>query len=166
MSVEHDMGGTDAAPKTVRFFVPYWISNNSPVPLSYRVVEVEPLDNTETDSQGLSRAVKSAKFALRHSSKSVDRRFSTPRRNLQILEVIEDCGQNCVMLSPQDYAFPSAVSSIPSRTNSFPSNRVGISIAVRHSECYSAGISLLELERKVQSQTYAYRLILVIKMWI
>ena len=144
MSVEHDMGGTDAAPKTVRLFVPYWIRNDSSVPLSYRVVEVEPLENAEPDSQIISRAVKSAKFALRHSSKSMDRKFSTSRRNLQILEVFEDIGQNCIMLSPHDYT-------LPTRSDTFSSNRIGISIAVRHSEYYSAGISLLELERKVQT---------------
>lgn len=156
VSVEHDMGGTDAAPKTVRLFVPYWIRNESLVPLSYRIVEVEPADSVEADSQIISRAVKSAKFALRHSSKTLDKKFSSSRRNLQILGVVEDVGQNCIMLSPQDYSFPSSASSIPSRTATFPSNRVGISIAVRRSEHYSAGISLLELERKERVDVKAF----------
>lgn len=142
------MGGTDAAPKTVMLFVPYWIRNDSSVPLSYRIVEVEPLDNTDTESLIIPRAVKSAKFALRHSSKSMSKKFSSSRRNLQIFEVIEEYGPNCVMLSPQDYM------SVAYRSDNFSSNRVGISIALPLSEYYSTGISVLELEQKVKDHQY------------
>lgn len=154
VSVEHDMGGTDAATKTVRLFVPYWLRNDSSVPLTYRIVEVEPWDNAETDFQMISRA--SAKFSFRHSSKSMDRKVSAPRRSIQILEVIEDFGPNGVMFSPLDYVVRGGVPSFPSRGNTFSSARVGISIAVRNSENYSAGISLLELESKERVDVKAF----------
>ncbi|WOL14400.1 hypothetical protein Cni_G23180 [Canna indica] len=148
VSVEHDLGGTDAAPKTIRFFVPYWIQNDSPVPLSYRVVEVEPVDSLDVDSLLIPRAVKSAKFAMKNSSKSLDRRNSTSRRNILIFDFIEDVNPKFVMLSPQDYMNRSGSLSFQSRGSSFTSARVGISIAVSQSEMYCLGISLLELERK------------------
>lgn len=50
MSVEHDLGASDAAPKTLRLFVPYWIKNHSSIPLSYRIVEGEPTESSEADS--------------------------------------------------------------------------------------------------------------------
>ncbi|KAK3187934.1 hypothetical protein Dsin_027495 [Dipteronia sinensis] len=84
--IERDMGGTSVAPKSIRFYVPYWIINDSFLPLAYRVVEIEPLDNTDTDSSSLSRAVKSARTALRNPSYSLDRRQSAARRNIQVVE--------------------------------------------------------------------------------
>ncbi|XP_073012998.1 uncharacterized protein [Typha latifolia] len=156
VSVEHDLGGTDAAPKTVRLFVPYWIQNDSSLPLSYRIVEVEPLENADTDSVLLTRAVKSAKFALKHSSKSFDRRNTSSRSNIQILDVIEDFGPNCVMLSPQDYINRSGVLPFQSRNDTSTSTRLGISVAVHHSGYYSPGISFLELESKEHIDVKAF----------
>ncbi|XP_038986983.1 uncharacterized protein LOC103722332 isoform X2 [Phoenix dactylifera] len=156
VSVEHDLGGTDAAPKTVRLFVPYWIQNNSAVPLSYRIVEVEPLENADTDSLLISKAVKSAKLALKHSSKSLDRKNPVLRRNIQILEVIEDFSPKYVMLSPQDYILRGGSLSFQSRGDTFTSARLGISVAVCHSDNYSPGISLLELESKDQVNLKAF----------
>lgn len=149
MSVEHDLGGTDASPKTIRFFVPYWIQNDSSVPLSYRIVEVEPVDSSDADSLLISRAVKSAKFSMRSSSKSFDRRNSNTRRNIQIYDVIEDISPKFVMFSPQDFMNRSGSMSFQSRGSSTCTSRVGISIAVSRSDKYSLGISLLELESKV-----------------
>ncbi|CAL9040995.1 unnamed protein product [Musa banksii] len=148
VSVEHDLGGTDASPKTIRFFVPYWIQNDSSVPLSYRIVEVEPVDSSDADSLLISRAVKSAKFSMRSSSKSFDRRNSNTRRNIQIYDVIEDISPKFVMFSPQDFMNRSGSMSFQSRGSSTCTSRVGISIAVSHSDKYSLGISLLELESK------------------
>lgn len=156
MSVEHDMGGTDAAPKTVRFFVPYWIQNDSCVPIIYRLVEVEPLDNSEADSLLTSKAVKSAKVALKQTSRSIDRKHSLLRRNIQILENIDESYQNFVMFSPQDYMNRSGILPFPSRGDTFLSTRVGISVAVRHSDNYCPGISLFELERKVRRHLYLW----------
>ena len=149
MRIEHDMGGTTAAPKTIRFFVPYWIVNDSSLPLSYRVVEVEPLDTADMDSQILSRAVKSAKMALKSPTNSLERKHSAPRRNIQVLEVIEDNSPFPSMLSPQDNAGRSGVTVFQTQRDSHVSPRVGIAVAVRQSEIFSPGISLLELEKKV-----------------
>jgi vacuolar protein sorting-associated protein 13A/C len=154
VSVERDLGASDAAPKTLRLFVPYWIKNNSSVPLSYRIVEVEPAENADAESvsrpDSLSRAAKSSKFSLRYSSKSLVRRGSISQRNSQILDVIEDCGTNYVMLSPQDYVNRST-NMRESRGNNFSPARVAICVAVGSCKQYSIGVSLFELENKVYS---------------
>lgn len=149
MSIERDMGGTSAAPKTIRFFVPYWIMNDSSLPLAYRVVEIEPSDSTEMDSNSLSRAVKSARTALKNPTLTMDRRHSGARRNIRVLEVIEDNSPIPSMLSPQDSAGRSGVMLFTSQKDAYPSPRVGIAVSIRNSEIYSPGISLLELEKKV-----------------
>lgn len=149
MSIEHDMGGTTAAPKIIRFFVPYWIINDSSIPLAYRVVEVEPLDNADPDSPIVSRAVKSAKTALKSPTYSMERKHSAARRNIQLLDVIEDTSPVPNMLSTQDYTSRSGAMLFSSQKDVYPSSRVGLSVAIRHSEVYSSGISLHELEKKV-----------------
>ncbi|KAL0925485.1 hypothetical protein M5K25_003821 [Dendrobium thyrsiflorum] len=156
VSVEYDMGGTDAAPKSVRLFVPYWICNDSSVPLSYRIEEVDPLDNLDAESLATARVVKSAKFTLKHSSKSIDRRPSNSRGNSGILEVIDDFNPNCVMLSTQDYIGQGGASSFSSSSDGLLSTRVGISVAVHNSERYSSGISFTDLERMEQVDVKAY----------
>lgn len=143
------MGGSEAAPKTVRLFVPYWIQNDTSVPLSYRVVELEPSENSDTDNLLLTRAIKSTKLTLRNSSKSLDRLKTSSQRNIQVLEVIEDFNPKCVMLSPQDYMNRSGVLPFQSKGETFTSTRVGISVAAHDSTYYSPGVSLLELESKV-----------------
>lgn len=155
VSIERDMGGTTVAPKTIRFFVPYWITNDSSIPLAYRVVEVEPLDNADTDSLIPSR-VKSAKSALKSPTNSMDRKLSSTRRNIQVLEVIEDTTPVPNMLSPQDYASRSGASLFPSQKDVYLSSRVGLSVAIRHSEIYSPGISLFELEKKERIDVKAF----------
>lgn len=155
VSVEYDMGPTNAAPKSVRLFVPYWIHNDSSVPLSYRIVEVDPLENLDADSQ-TTRAFKSTKFTLKHSSKSIDRKSSYSKRNSSVLEVIDDFSPNCVMLSPQDYISNSGASSSSSCTDGLLSTRVGISVAVHNSEHYSPGISLTDLERMVRRHLFLW----------
>ncbi|XP_061360270.1 uncharacterized protein LOC133304277 isoform X2 [Gastrolobium bilobum] len=155
VSIEHDMGGTNAAPKTLRLFVPYWIVNDSSLALAYRVVEVEPMENAEMDSVSLSRAVKSAKTALKNPISSMDKRHFS-RRNLQVLEVIEDNSPFPSMLSPQDYAGRSGVTMFQSQKDTYLSPRLGISVSMRHSEVYSSGISLLELENKERIDVKAF----------
>lgn len=155
MNIESDMGGSTVAPKTIRFFVPYWISNNSSLPLAYRVVEIESSDNAEIDSKSLSRTVKSAKTTLKNPTYSIDRRHSGSRRNIQVVEVIEDTSPVPSMLSPQDSAGRSGVMLFPSQKDSYVSSRVGIAVAIRSSEIYSPGISLLELEKKVIASLFS-----------
>ncbi|KAF5202036.1 Vacuolar protein sorting-associated protein 13c [Thalictrum thalictroides] len=156
VSIERDMGGTDAAPKTIRFFVPYWISNDSSLRLTYRMVEVEPCENAEADSISLTRAVKSAKVASKSPTNSSHMRNPGSKRNIQVLEEIEDSSLSPVMLSPQDYVGRGNVLSFPSRNDTYLSPRIGISVALRQSDYYSPGISLLELENKERIDVKAF----------
>ncbi|KAG2726780.1 hypothetical protein I3760_01G128300 [Carya illinoinensis] len=156
VTIERDLGGTIAAPKTIRFFIPYWVINDSSLPLAYRLVEVEPLDKADVDTMILSRAVKSAKLALKHPSNSMDRRHSGPRKNIQVLEIIEDTTPVPSMLSPQDYAGRSGVISFTSNKDAHLSLRVGIAVAIRNSEIFSPGISFHELENKERIDVKAY----------
>lgn len=153
VSVEHDLGASDAAPKTLRLFVPYWIKNHSSIPLCYHIVEGESTESTEADSlsrpDSLSRVSKSSKFSLKYSSKSLVRRGTMSHRNMQVLEDIEDCSTDYVMLSPQDYLNRSAGMRSESRDNNFSPARVAISMAVGGCTQYSVGVSLFELENKV-----------------
>ncbi|KAH8501006.1 hypothetical protein H0E87_016007 [Populus deltoides] len=136
VSIERDMGGTTSAPKTIRLFVPYWIVNDSSLPLSYRVVEIEPLET-----------VKSVKASFKNPTNSIERRFGT-KRNVQVLEVIEDTSPIPSMLSPQDTASRSGIMLFPSQKDAYLSPRLGLAVAIHHSEIYSPGISFLELEKK------------------
>ncbi|XP_071698618.1 uncharacterized protein [Rutidosis leptorrhynchoides] len=143
VSVERDMGASAASPNTIRFFVPYWISNDCSVPLKYRVVEIEPLDNADADSLLHSKSSKSVK--LRNLSSFAE---SSSRKNIQVLEEIEDTSPTPSMLSPQDYVGHGGANLFSSRNDAYLSPRVGIAVATQHSENYSAGLSLLELEKK------------------
>lgn len=143
VSLEHDLGGNFSAPKAIRIFVPYWIVNDTCVPLAYRMVELEYLENAEPESHSLSKSVR--KTVLRNPTNSIIRR---PRRNLQVLEMIEDNSPVPSMLSPQDYFGGNALM-FSSQKDAYISPRIGIGVAVRNSETYSAGIALHELENKV-----------------
>ncbi|XP_059643008.1 uncharacterized protein LOC132284858 [Cornus florida] len=149
VSIERDMGGTTAAPKNIRFFVPYWINNDSSLSLAYQVVEIEPLENADV-------AIKSAKTALKNPTNSMDRRNIGPNRNIQILEAIEDTSPTPSMLSPQNYVGRGGVMLFSSRNDAYLSPRVGISVAIRNSRNYSPGISLLELEKKQRVDVNAF----------
>ncbi|XP_028051145.1 uncharacterized protein LOC114255802 isoform X2 [Camellia sinensis] len=148
VSIERDMGGTAAAPKTIRFFVPYWISNESSLSLGYRVVEIEPLESVDAESLLPSKSFKSAKTALRSPTNLMDRRPVGLRKDVQVLEAIEDTSPTPSMLSPQDYIGRGGVMLFSTRNDAYLSPRVGIAVAIRNSEFYSPGISLLELEKK------------------
>ncbi|KAG8370579.1 hypothetical protein BUALT_Bualt14G0131800 [Buddleja alternifolia] len=156
VSIERDLGGSAAAPKTVRFFVPYWIKNNSFLSLAYRVVEIEPLGSGDVDSLMMSTAVKSAKSALRYPSTSVVDGQDGMRKNIQVLEAIEDTSPTPSMLSPQDYIGRGGVMLFSSRNDAYLSPRVGIAVAIRNSENFSPGVSLLELEKKQRVDVTAY----------
>uniref|UniRef100_A0A2P2MA98 Peroxin/Ferlin domain-containing protein n=1 Tax=Rhizophora mucronata TaxID=61149 RepID=A0A2P2MA98_RHIMU len=156
VSIERDMGGSIAAPKIIRFFVPFWIVNDSFIPLAYRVVEIERVDNADMDSLLLSRAVKSAKTALKSPSNLLERRRSGTKSNIRVIEVIEDTSPTPSMLSPQDSAGQGGVILFPPQKDEYPSFRVGLSVAIRHSEIYSPGVSLLELENKERVDINAF----------
>ncbi|CAK9187594.1 unnamed protein product [Ilex paraguariensis] len=156
VSIERDMGGTTAAPKTIRFFVPYWISNDSSLSLAYRVVEIETSDSGDVDSLLLSKAVKSAKTALKYPANLMDRKQIGPRKNIQVLDAVEDTSPAPSMLSPQDYVGRGGVMLFSSRNDAYLSPRVGIAVALRHSENFSPGIALLELEKKQRVDINAF----------
>ncbi|EPS74076.1 hypothetical protein M569_00677, partial [Genlisea aurea] len=156
VSIERDLGGSEAAPKMIRFFVPYWIINDTYLSLAYRVVEIEPLENVDVDSPLIPRTVKSAKTAFKHSATTLVRRQSTLRQNIQVLEAIEDNSPTPSMLSPQDYVGRGGVMLFSSRNDAYLSPRVGISVAIRNSENFGPGVSLLELEKKQRVDVKAY----------
>lgn len=143
MSIDRDLGGNGAAPKTITFFVPYWIVNDSSRLLSYKLVEIEPLDNVDIDSIFLSQA-KSPK-----NENSPQKGHLGERKNIQLLEAIEDTSPMPSMLSPKNYASRRGGMLFPSRSDAYLSPRVGISVAVEPSENFSPGVSLVELENKV-----------------
>ncbi|XP_050216889.1 uncharacterized protein LOC126667840 isoform X2 [Mercurialis annua] len=142
VSVEREMGGTIAAPKVIRFFVPYWIVNDSSLPLAYTIVEIEPMDDAKTQ--------------LKNSSNSMERKFFGAKRNIQVLEFIEDTTPLPTMFSPQDSAGRSGLIMFQSQKDSYMSPRVGLAVAVRHCEVYSPGVSLLELEKKERVDVKAF----------
>ncbi|XP_057475541.1 uncharacterized protein LOC130763619 isoform X1 [Actinidia eriantha] len=156
VSIERDMGGTTAAPKTIRLFVPYWISNDSSLSLAYRVMEIEPLESAESDSLLLSKAAKSAKTALKSPSNIMDRRHVGLKKNIQVLEAIEDTSPTPSMFSPHDYVGRGGVLLFSSRNDTYLSPRVGIAVAIQNSENYGPGISLLELEKKQRVDLKAF----------
>lgn len=147
MSIERDMGASPASPNTIRFFVPYWISNDCSVPLTYRVVEIEPLENADADSLLNSKASKSGKLSFKNPSSAAE---AGSRKNIQILEAIDDTSPTPSMLSPQDYVGRGGANLFSSRNDAYLSPRVGIAVAIQHSDNFSPGLSLLELEKKVR----------------
>ncbi|XP_065863891.1 uncharacterized protein [Euphorbia lathyris] len=156
VSIDRDMGGSVAAPKTIRFFVPYWIVNDSSLPLAYRMVEIELVDSPDTDSVFLSRAVKSAKSALKTPTNSMETRNTVSKRNIQVIELIEDSSPLPSMLSPQDSARRSGITSLPSQKDAYMSPRVGLAVAIHNSDVYSPGIALLDLEKKERVDVKAF----------
>ncbi|KAL3831089.1 hypothetical protein ACJIZ3_019891 [Penstemon smallii] len=156
VSIERDFGGTAATPKTLRFFIPYWIHNESFLSLAYKVVEIEPLESADVDSLVISKAVKSAKSAVKYPSTSAVGRQVGMRKNIQVLEAIEDTSPIPSMLTPQDYVGRGGVLLFSSRNDAYLSPRVGISVAIRNSENFSPGVSLLELEKKQRVDLRAF----------
>nr|GEV02157.1 vacuolar protein sorting-associated protein 62 [Tanacetum cinerariifolium] len=153
VSIERDMGASAASPNTIRFFVPYWISNDCSIPLTYRVVEIEPLENADADSLLNSKAFKSGKLSFKNPSNVTE---AGSRKNIQILEAIDDTSPTPSMLSPQDYVGHGGANLFSSRNDAYLSPRVGISVAIQHSDKFSPGLSLLELEKKQRVDVKAF----------
>ncbi|KAD5802908.1 hypothetical protein E3N88_14268 [Mikania micrantha] len=147
VSIERDMGASAASPNTIRFFVPYWIINDCSVPLTFQVVEIETLENAGTDSLANTKAAKSGKF-LSFKSLSGPSTETSSRRNIQVLEAIEDTSPTPSMLSPQDYVGKGGAMLFSSRNDAYLSPRVGLAVATQNSENFSSGLSLLDLEKK------------------
>lgn len=159
MSIERDMGASAASPNTIRFFVPYWICNDCSVPLLYRVVEIEPLEGADVaDSLVNTKAAKAAKSGKSSSFKnplSAAAEATGSRRNIQILETIEDNSPTPGMFSPQDYVGQGGANLFSSRNDAYLSPRVGLAVAAQHSDNFSPGLSLLDLEKKVRKSHFS-----------
>lgn len=101
------------------------------------------------DSRQISNVVRSAKAAHKYSSTSVIGRQVSTKKNIQVLESIEDTSPTPSMLSPQDYVGRGGVSLFSSRNDTYLSPRVAIAVAIQNSDIFGTGVSLLELEKKV-----------------
>ncbi|KAI7737223.1 hypothetical protein M8C21_001546 [Ambrosia artemisiifolia] len=143
------MGASAASPNTIRFYVPYWITNDCSIPLTYQVVEIEPLENAALAN------TKSAKL-LSFKSLSSSHPETKSSGNIQVLEAIDDTSPTPSMLSPQDYVGQGGAMLFSSRNDSYLSPRVGLAVAIQHSESFSPGLSLLDLEKKQRVDVKAF----------
>ena len=150
MSIERDMGATAASPNTIRFFVPYWISNDCSVPLTYQVVEIDPNESADADPLPVTKPARSGQFSFRASFSLSEPKSTVSRRNIQVLEAIDDTSPTPSMFSPQDYVGQGGSMLFSSRNDAYLSPRVGIAVATHNSDVFSAGHSLLDLEKKVR----------------
>ncbi|KAI3743657.1 hypothetical protein L1987_61368 [Smallanthus sonchifolius] len=141
------MGASAASPNTIRFFVPYWISNDCSVPLAYQVVEIEPLEKAGADSLVNTKPAKSGNF-LSFKSRSSHPTETSSNGNIQVLEAIEDTSPTPSMLSPQDYVGQGGAMLFSSRNDAYLSPRVGLAVATQNSESFSPGLSLIDMEKK------------------
>nr|XP_043635621.1 uncharacterized protein LOC122606820 [Erigeron canadensis] len=151
--IERDMGASAASSNTIRFFVPYWISNDCSVPLTYRVVEIEPSENADIESLPLTKPAKSGKLSFKNPTSPIE---SGSRKNFQVLEAIEDTSPTPSMLSPHEYVGRGGAMLFSSRNDASLSPRVGIAVATQHSENFSSGLSLLDLEKKQRVDVKAF----------
>lgn len=104
MSLEHDFGGSSAAAKIVRLFVPYWLQNDASLPLAYRLVEIEPNSDSTGDTTWLTRATKAAKQAARRPTHSGAKHAPQLNKVVSYFENVEDMTGTPVMLSLQAYS--------------------------------------------------------------
>ncbi|KAH9312827.1 hypothetical protein KI387_027862 [Taxus chinensis] len=149
VSLERDFGETNAAAKSVRLFVPYWICNDASLPLAYRLVEIEPSDSSEADTFLLPRTIKAGKQTSDSPSKTIKKRKTSLHKVVQRLEDLEDLNGMPVMLSPQTYSYRTGFSPFsPRDEKNLLSPRLGISVAILRSNNYSPGISLCDFEDK------------------
>ncbi|KAI3512412.1 hypothetical protein L1887_19727 [Cichorium endivia] len=155
VSIECDMGASPASPSTIRFFVPYWISNDCSVPLTYQVVEIDPSENADADPLPAAKPARSGKFSFRAFSLS-DSKSTGSRKNIQVLEAIEDTSPTPSMFSPQDYVGQGGNSLFSSRNDAYLSPRVGVAVATQNSDVFTTGLSLLELEKKQRVDVKAF----------
>lgn len=151
VNLEHDFGGTSAAAKIVRLFVPYWLRNDASLPLAYRLVEIEPNSGSAGDTTWLTRAAKAAKQASRRPT------HSTVNHSLQLSKVVnyfesaEDMLGTPAMLSLQAYSDRIGGLSLSSRSeDGLLSPRLGLSIAVANSKVFKRALSFRDFESNVR----------------
>ncbi|KAL7618287.1 hypothetical protein Lser_V15G01600 [Lactuca serriola] len=156
VSIERDMGATAASPNTIRFFVPYWISNDCSIPLTFQVVEIDPSESADADPLPVTKPARSGKFSFRGTFSLSEPKSTGSRRNIQVLEAIDDTSPTPSMFSPQDYVGQGGNMLFSSRNDAYLSPRVGIAVATQNSDVFSAGLSLLELEKKQRVDVKAF----------
>ncbi|MCO5593423.1 hypothetical protein L7F22_047437 [Adiantum nelumboides] len=148
LSLERDFGTSNAASRTVRIFVPYWVSNRASLPLSYCLVEIEPGKESDGDRPWLMRAVKAAKHASSRPSHSQQVKVPRTRRVIQCLEVLENIPGVPTMLSIQAELTKTGFLPFSPRTSDagLMSPRLGISACASHSNNFKDGVSFKDLE--------------------
>lgn len=148
VSVERDFGTTNAAARTVRIFVPYWLCNRAALPLSYCLVEVEPAKGSDGDSPWLMRAVKAAKHASSRPSHLQQSKTPRIQKVVQSLDVLENNVGTPTMLSFQAQLNKTGFIPFSPRTadDGLMSPRLGISVCASRSNHFKYGISFKDLE--------------------
>ncbi|KAG0559465.1 hypothetical protein KC19_10G107200 [Ceratodon purpureus] len=151
VSLEHDFGGSSAAAKIVRLFVPYWLRNDACLPLAYRLVEIEPNNDSTGDLTWLSRAAKAAKQAARRPNHSGAKHASQLHRVVGYFEKVEDMTGTPVMLSLQAYSDRIGGLSLSSRSeDGLLSPRLGLSIAIANSNIFKRALSFRDFESNME----------------
>ncbi|KAI5061209.1 hypothetical protein GOP47_0023714 [Adiantum capillus-veneris] len=148
LSLERDFGTSNAASRTVRIFVPYWVSNRAALPLSYCLVEIEPAKGSDGDSPWLMRAVKAAKHASSRPSHLEQVKVPRTQKVIQCLEMLENNAGIPTMLSIQAQLIKTGFLPFSPRTSGagLISPRLGISACASHSNNFKDGISFKDLE--------------------
>lgn len=134
MSIENDAGGSEISSKIIRLFVPYWLRNDTSIPLSCRLVEIEPPNSKYTDLNWLQLAIKAAENneSLPEGDKRQDKSSTLAKKIIRSIETIEDAQPNePIMLS------------LPAMDN------IGLAVAMNPKGMFSSAIALKAFEDKV-----------------
>ncbi|XP_024542530.1 uncharacterized protein LOC9648284 isoform X1 [Selaginella moellendorffii] len=133
VSLEYDFGSSLLAAKTVRLLVPYWISNDTGLPLAYRVVEVESSEPLSTPK------------GTRNSKLATPARKARMLPVTRVLDVIESSPAP-LMLSP--HAQLDRLGPLPNtpRVEDVLSPRIGLAVSAADSDNFKYGFSFRELE--------------------
>ncbi|KAL7587169.1 hypothetical protein Lser_V15G37180 [Lactuca serriola] len=112
------------------------------------LVEIDPSESADAYPLSITKPVRSGKFSFRGTFSLSKPKSTSSRRNIQVLEAIDHTTSTPNMFSPQDYVGQGGNMLFSSRNDAYLSPRVGIAVATQNSDVFSAGLSLLELEKK------------------
>lgn len=150
VSLENDFGNTTGSAKIVRLFVPYWLCDDAALPLSYRLVEIEPSGSETGDSSWLNKAAKAAKQAARRPARGEESKKSHLHKVVQSLEVLEDSHGAPAMLSLQAQSDRIGGLSLANNTEGGPlSPRLGLVVTIGNNTRCSYALSFRDLEENV-----------------
>lgn len=119
------------------------------------MVEIDPSESADVDPLSVTKPARSGKFSFRGTFSLSKPKSTSSRRNIQVLEAIDHTTPTPNMFSPQDYVGQGGNMLFSSRNDAYLSPRVGIAVATQNSDVFSAGLSLLELEKKVSHIFYS-----------